>query len=200
MTTVAEFWSSSAATLKNKGVGRNPQQEHAIQPEEVRLGRVNGVFGISGEVRLFLHNRESDLFAGGGSVVTLVSPEGRREDRRIRSRQGAGKRVLGRIEGVSTPEAARSYMEWEIVCAPAALPDPGDDEYYHWQLIGMEVRTADGEHVGRLTEVLEGEGVDCWQIQGPNGDVIIPAVKAIVGSVSVADGLITLNHLPNLEA
>jgi 16S rRNA processing protein RimM len=181
-------------------MGRNPQQEHAIQPEEVRLGGVNGVFGVSGEVRLFLHNRESDLFAGDGCVVTLVSPEGRREARRIRSRDGAGKRVLGLIDGVTTPEAARGYMDWEIVCAPDAFPDTVDDEYYHWQLVGMEVRTAGGEHVGQLTEVLEGDGFDCWQIKGLDGDVIVPAVKAVVASVSVADGVIILNELPDLGA
>ena len=78
---------------------KSPEQEDAIRPDEVRLGRVSGVFGVSGELRLFLHNRESELFAGDGAVVTLVSPSGNRESHRLRSRHGAGKRILGRIEG-----------------------------------------------------------------------------------------------------
>ena len=76
-------------------MGRYPKQEHAIGSDEVRLGRVNGVFGVRGEVRLFLHNRETELFEGVGCNVTLVSPEGERQERLLKSRSGAGKRVLG---------------------------------------------------------------------------------------------------------
>ena len=99
---------------------KSPEQEDAIRPNEVRLGRVSGVFGVSGEVRLFLHNRDSDLFVGDGADVTLVSPAGERETHRLRSRRGAGKRILGRIVGVNSPDAARRYMDWEIVLAETA--------------------------------------------------------------------------------
>ena len=180
-------------------MGRNPEQEHAIRPDEVRLGRVNGVFGVRGEVRLFLHNRESDLFEGDGFDVTLVSPAGERRRRCLRSRSGAGKRVLGLIEGVRTPEEARSYMEWEIVCDPGALPEPGVDEYYHRDLIGLTVRTSEGNEVGVLTDVLEGEVLDCWQIQSEGSELIIPAVRQVVVSVDVKAGVVIINPPGDLE-
>jgi 16S rRNA processing protein RimM len=180
-------------------LGKNPQQEHAIRPEEVRLGSVNGVFGVHGEVRLFLHNRESDLFAGDGFDVTLVSPSGERQARRVRSRSGAGKRVLGKIEGVASPDLARSYMGWEIVCAPDALPTPEDDEYYHRDLVGLKVEAVDGTPVGTLTEVLEGDVVDCWQIKTAETELIVPAVKQVVVSVDLEAGVITINNPLEVE-
>ena len=180
-------------------MGRNPEQEHAIRPDEVRLGRVSGVFGVRGEVRLFLHNRESNLFEGTGFDVTLVSPDGERRRRCLRSRSGAGKRILGMIDGVATPEEARSYMEWEIVCDPAALPEPEADEYYHRDLIGLTVQTPEGSVVGVLSDVLEGEVLDCWQIQSDNTEVIVPAVREVVVSVDVAAGVVIINPPVNLE-
>ena len=169
-------------------------------PSEVRLGRVNGVFGVRGELRLFLHNRETSLFADEGFDVTLVSPDGERVDGRLRSRSGAGKRVLGRLDGVSTPDDARAYMDWEIVCPEDALPEPGPDEYYHRDLIGMSVHDTAGAVVGRLAEVLVGEVVDCWQIQTDDGDLLIPAVKDVVQSVDVDGKRIVIKPTVDLEA
>lgn len=179
---------------------KSPEQEDAIRPDEVRLGRVSGVFGVSGELRLFLHNRESELFAGDGAVVTLVSPSGNRESHRLRSRHGAGKRILGRIEGVTSPESARRFMDWEIVLAETALPATGEDEYYQRDLIGLPVRTRDGSPVGTVTEVLEGPVVDCWVIKGPEGEQMFPAVKDVVVSVDLNDGIVIADPIQEFEA
>jgi len=178
----------------------SPEQEDAIRPDEVRLGRVSGVFGVSGEVRLFLHNRDTELFAGDGAEVTLVSPAGQREVRRLRSRSGAGKRILGRISGVGTPEAARRFMDWEIVLAEASLPATGEDEYYQRDLIGLPVVTQDGTAVGTLVEVMEGPVLDCWVIKGPEGEQILPAVKDVVVSVDLRDGIVIANPVQEFEA
>lgn len=180
-------------------MGRFPKQERAIHADEVRLGRVNGVFGVRGEVRLFLHNRDSTLFAADGFEVTLVSPDGERLRRKVVSRSGAGKRILGRIDGVSDPGSARSFMNWEMVCSEADLPVPGDDEYYHRDLIGMTVQNPDGHVLGRLTDVLVGEVVDCWQIESHEGELIVPAIKEVVLSVDVAAGLVVIVPPPSLE-
>ena len=179
---------------------KSPKQEDAIRPDEVRLGRVNGVFGVSGEVRLFLHNRETELFAGEGAQVTLVSTEGERRVLNLRSRQGAGKRILGRIEGVVCPEGARSYIDWEIVIAASALPSTADGEYYQRDLIGLEVRTAEGEVVGTLTEIMEGPVVDCWVVRGSEGEVMFPAIKDIVVDVDLERGITIAAPVQEFEA
>ena len=74
--------------------------------EPLRLGHVSGVFGVRGEVRLFLHNRESTLLNKGRNVV-LVSPEGERLAVSLRSRPGAGRRSLGVTDGLSPPAGAQ---------------------------------------------------------------------------------------------
>ena len=177
---------------------KSPLQENAIRPDEVRLGRVNGIFGLSGEVRLFLHNRESDLFAKGGMEVTLVSPDGVREVRGIQSRKGAGKRILGRIDGITTPELARAYMDWEIVVTEGVLPETSEDEYYQRDLIGLSVRTVEGDVVGEITEVMEGPAVDCWVVKGPHGEVIFPAIKDVVVSVDLKSGIVISSSIDEL--
>ena len=179
---------------------KSPKQEDAIRPDEVRLGRVSGVFGVLGEVRLYLHNRETDLFAGDGIQVTLVSPNGERERHQLRSRRGAGKRILGRLDGVENPESARAYIDWEIVLDPEALPSTDEDEYYQRDLIGLEVRTADGDLVGTLSEIMEGPDVDVWIVKGEGGEVMFPAIKEVVVGVDLERGITIAERIRELEA
>ena len=59
--------------------------------DRVELGEVVGVFGVWGEVRLFLANPASDTLHQSRTVV-LVMPDGVERPVRMVVRPGAGKR------------------------------------------------------------------------------------------------------------
>ncbi len=155
-------------------------------PDEVSLGSISGIFGLGGEVRVFLHNRESGLLETPRPVV-LVSPDGERRPSRLRTRPGAGGRVLGRLDGVGDREQARALMGWEILIARSELPRPEEGEYYHHQLLGLAVVDRDGRPLGTLRAVHEGQ-VDLWEVRGPEGTRYVPALSEIVLDVDLAAG------------
>lgn len=168
----------------------SPAQEAAVAEEELPLGYVSGVFGYKGEVRLFLYNRESDVFAGEGITVTLIDAEGVRVSRHLRTRSGAGKRIIGRVDGVRDEATARSLTDQEIVIEKDALPAPEDGEYYHHQLIGLPVREASGTELGTLQEIVAGHEVDIWVVRGSDGEQMIPAVREAIESVDLDTGVV----------
>ena len=183
-------------------MGRRAQraaQRAAIHPHEVRLGRINGVFGLKGEVRLFLYNPKTELFNGEGMDATLVSPDGERRATHIRSRSGAGKRILGRLDGVHSPESAASLADWEIVCDESVLPVLHADEYYHRDLIGLAVQNQSGEGFGRITEIVPGDMVDCWVAKHDGEEFMFPAVKEVVLSVDLHTGITIVDEFEEIE-
>ncbi len=161
-----------------------PPRNSRAAPDEVALGWIVGVFGIRGEVRVHLHNRESDLLRDGREVV-LIGPDGRRVRRTLRTRSGAGGRVLGRLEGVQDRDAARAWMGWEIVLPAEELPDPGPDTWYVRDLLGLEVQDEQGSRLGRLVEVHATGPVDVWEIEGDDGPWFLPALKERIVAVDL---------------
>jgi 16S rRNA processing protein RimM len=159
-----------------------------VREDELRFGRINGVFGIQGEVRLFLYNRESDLLDDEREVTLLH--EGKRRVVRIKSRSGAGKRVLGRIRGVDTPEAARDLIGAEILIPAANLPSLPEDTYYHHQLLGLPVHTESGELLGTIQEIHSSGNVDLWLVRSRDAEIYIPAIGDEVISVQPGVGVI----------
>ena len=170
-----------------------PQKKSSAQAGEISLGWVVGVFGTDGEVRLHLHNRESTLLSDGFEVI-LVDSEGERRSARVTSRSGAGGRVLGRIEGVSDRDGARQCMGTELVLPRDALPEPEEGEYYHVDLVGLDVCLEGGEQVGILQEIQAANQVDIWVVEAEDGSHFIPAIGDRIVSVDLEIGQVIVTE------
>lgn len=147
------------------------------------LGEIVGVFGIKGEVRVLLHHREGEtLFKA--RRVTLVSRAGERRSVELVARPGAGKRVLGRVSGVDTPEAAALLVGWSVVVDRALLAPPAEGEFYIHDLLGMAVFDDAGLELGVLANVVAGER-DVWVLNTPTGEAWVLASPENIRTVDL---------------
>jgi len=159
--------------------------------DEIELGRVSGVFGVRGEVRLHLHNRESVLLEGWWPVV-LISPDGRRWAARLSARPGAGKRILGTLEGVVDREEARSLMEWRVGVAKADLPPTDDGEFYVWQVEGLPV-LVEGRHLGEVVTLQRAGPADILVVDTADGELFVPLTREQVLELDLDGGRVVLH-------
>lgn len=156
----------------------------------MELGFISGVFGVQGEVRLFLHNEESDTLDDERRVV-LVRGDGTRVEARMRARSGAGKRIIGRIGGLTDREIAASMKGWRVAIAIADLPEPEAGEFYVHDLEGLSVRIGERE-VGRVATVHATPGGDVLEIETADGRQFVPAIERFVLDVDLDAGAISL--------
>jgi 16S rRNA processing protein RimM len=149
-----------------------------------------GVFGVRGEVRLHLHHRESTLLKRPREVV-LESKDGARQVVRLSARSGAGKRVIGSVDGVTDPERARELIGWTVRIDRSALPAPAPGEFYVWAVPGLAVWMG-GDQVGTAVDVHETPGGDVLEVELPDGPVFVPLLREWVVEVNVQGGRVVL--------
>lgn len=157
--------------------------------DEVELARVSGVFGVRGEVRLHVHDREGSFLLDGPTEVVLVGPDGARRAARLTCRPGAGRRVLGRIDGVGDRDAAAALKGTRVVVSRAAFPAPAPGEFYVTDLIGLSV-LADDRPVGRLQQVHATAGGDILELRVGGGSVFLPFASADILEFDLAGGVL----------
>ena len=58
----------------------------------------------------------------------------------------------------------------------------------------------DGRPLGRLQEVIHTPANDVWAVQGPQGEVLIPALQDVVAEVRLADRRIRVHDVPGLTS
>lgn len=168
----------------------NPLRPPVVDPSEVELGYISGVFGVHGEVRVHLYNRDSVL-TQGPQRVTLLAPDGTRRQARIVVRSGSGLRFLGRIEGLTGREQALALKGCTLVMHQDQLPAPGPGEFYVREILGFPV-IIQGANVGRVVQVHPAPAGDLLEVDTGRTRCFVPLVARWVLRVDVQAGQVEL--------
>ena len=89
-------------------------------------------------------------------------------------------------------QAQRLAGLWLCV-AQSEVPSAEEGEYFHYQLIGLKVRTVDGEDLGELAEILETGSNDVYVVAGLDGEILVPALSRVVREIDIAGGLMVVD-------
>jgi ribosomal 30S subunit maturation factor RimM len=118
-------------------------------------------FGFKGELKIFLYN-PAGRWSGVRDVV-LRDKSGARHAVRLSLRPGAGKRILGTIEGLHDVADVERFVGAKLLAEREALPA---QEYYEADLLRLPVRTVGGKALGVLTAIHRQGAVDLWEVEG----------------------------------
>lgn len=150
--------------------------------DKVCVGAIGGAFGVRGEVRLKSFCTVPDDIATYGQ---LTSEDGARRFSVRLTRPVTG--GLGaRLSGIDTKEQADALKGLTLWADRAALPALPDDEFYHADLIGLEVADPGGAILGRVRAIYDHGAGDILEISGPSGLILIPFTRAAVPTVDLA--------------
>jgi 16S rRNA processing protein RimM len=109
--------------------------------------------------------------------------------------------VIG-IEGVTDMNAAAALAGTELRVPREWLPALPDGTFYHHDLVGCAVETADGLAVGRVAAVEGAAGGHRLVVDTPRGELLIPLAAEICRTIDPAarrivitppEGLLDLN-------
>lgn len=165
-----------------------------MDDRQVLLGRIVGVFGVDGWVKLhsFTEPREN-IFRY--RPWTLRGPGGETQEERPQGR-AQGKGVVARLSGVADRDAAAALVGTEIWVPRATLPKPRAGEYYWADLEGLAVRTVEGTSLGHVSHLFATGANDVMVVQGER-ERLIPFVPGLqVVKVDLDAGLIEVDWDP----
>ncbi|MDT0681120.1 ribosome maturation factor RimM [Roseicyclus sp. F158] len=157
-------------------------------PERVCVAAIAGSFGVRGEVRLKSFTADPEAVA---DYAPLTTEDGARSfDLTLgKSIKGA---FAARLSGVRTKEEADALKGTRLFALRSKMPDLPDDEFYHADLIGLEVVDTGGTVLGRIRAIHDHGAGDLLEIYGPGlkSTVLVPFTREIVPTVDIAAGRI----------
>lgn len=104
------------------------------------------------------------------------------------------KGVVVRVQGVTDRNGADALRGRELYVARSRLPQAEPGSYYHTDLIGLDVLTADGARIGRVVDVQNFGAGDLLEIarDGTKETELIPFTNACVPDIDLARGRVTI--------
>ena len=150
------------------------------------IGRIIAPHGIRGEIKVEVLTDFPERFKPG----THVSLGAGTEDPEARPAKIAAARphkggFLVKLDIVPDRNAAELVRNRYLLIPAADAMPLGEHENYLHDLIGLEVETTDGQHLGELREVLFTNANDVYVVCGPAGEVLLPAIRDVVLQVDL---------------
>lgn len=171
------------------------------EPALVVLGRVVGVHGLRGQVRVRYFGDGPDNLLSVEDVWLAESPEGAgAETWGVRAcGTGRGGEVRLALEGVETREQAQDLRGRYVLAQAGVLPPLPDGEYYWHELIGCRVEDTAGRAIGTVREILETGAHDVLAIEAEDGRRhLVPTAEHFLREVDVPGRRLVVELVPGL--
>ena len=160
---------------------------------EVVVGRIGKAHGVRGEVSVELRTDEPDRRFVDGAVLGTRTPRGdaptgpdRPAVLTISGTRWHQSRLLVTFAEAGDRTAAEALRGLTLVTDLDDAETPSDpDEFYDHQLVGCQVVTTDGRHVGEVAGVVHGGAQDLLSVTTSDGEALVPFVSALVPVVDL---------------
>jgi 16S rRNA processing protein RimM len=153
---------------------------HSEAEDPIVVARVIGPHGRHGGLNIQLLSDRPGRFDVGRDLLVDGRTYAISE-----SRQTGPDTALICLEGVTGRRDASVFSGKYLAANHDGETILEEGEYFHYQLIGMEVRTEGGERLGELQEILETGSNDVYIVRGGDAEVLIPAMAQVVIEVDV---------------
>ena len=163
-----------------------------MEKNKVCLGAIVGVHGIRGEVKIKCFCEDEKHLTAYGA---LSNEQGDMSlDIKI---VGHSKDLLrAKIKGVEDRTTAEGYIGTGLYIERDKLPSLDEEEFYHADLIGLDVRNNQGESLGEVNAIYNFGAGDILEVKTKDGVLeMLPFNKTFVPTINIKDGYIIVEMM-----
>ncbi len=169
--------------------------------EKIILGRITGVYGVKGWVKIFSHTDPMEAIVDFSSWY--IRAEGRKQAQWTKVKLKTGKRhaktVVAKLEHCNDRDQAMAYVGNEIAVELQQLEKQREEDTYYWRdLIGLRVTNQQGIELGTVKTLLETGANDVlvvvFEEEGETKERLIPwTIDIAIVAVDIEKGSIEVD-------
>jgi 16S rRNA processing protein RimM len=169
-----------------------------ISPENLLLvGKVIRPHGLDGSLRIRSYAQSAESFLDAGNVF-LKSDKDEMRKCKVLSIKPHKSLFLILLQGLRSPEEAERYRGAEIFIRKDLLEQKGEEEYFWFELIGLEVFLNSGQYLGKLTDIIPTGSNDIYVVKKGGKELLIPAIHEVIDEIDVENKKIIISEMEGL--
>lgn len=161
-------------------------------PEFITIAEILSPWGTKGKLKLKIETDFLQRFAPGSKIYI------NRQPLTIDSTEWHNGKPVIKLNTINSFEDAQKLRGKSIEIHRSQVYPLSEGQYYHFQLIGLEVWTTQGELLGNITEILTAESNDNYVVRSAKGEILIPAIEDVVKSIDPIKGCVVIEPIKGL--
>lgn len=158
------------------------------------VGRIIAPHGVRGEVKVEVQTDFPQRFQPGSTIWL----EDEAEPMRVMAARRQNDFLLLQFDAIPSRTEAEPLRD-RLLMVPRALAMPlPEGEYYSDDLQGLMVTTTDGDELGVLVDVWWTNANEVYVVEGPWGEILLPAIAEVVQEVDLQNRRMLVKLLPGL--
>ena len=164
------------------------------------IGRVTGVHGLNGNLKVWSFAESIDTFCPG-KIVLLKSEEALESMGKpytILKALAHKKGILLTLSGIDNRNLAEELVGKEILIDRDQLPEPTEDTWYWQDLLGLDVFDHQKGFIGKITDIFPTGANDMLVVMDKTRETLVPMHKHFVESIDIEKNAVKTTLPPEL--
>lgn len=170
-----------------------------MQVKQIAVGKIKSSHGIKGEVKIACLTDFPSRFQPG--LVLYLEPSlSQVESLVLEYAKTSGNVMILKFENVDNRGQADELKGRTLEVLVDDIERLPEDTYWQFQIIGLDVVTSSGVHLGKVSEILKTGANDVYTVKSLQSgkEILIPAIKDVVKKVDLEKGVLIIEPLPGL--
>ena len=174
------------------------------QSQSILVGKIVATHGLAGGVRAAVFSDVPHRFSAGQVVYIsgqsyVISSSSPASFKSATNRSGksttnrSGDQIILWFQGLDSEDTVKGLLGEEVTVPETEVPDLPEGQYFHFQIVGLQVLTEEGENLGRVSEILETGSNDVYVTSGDSGELLIPALADVIREIRLSEGVMVVS-------
>ena len=163
----------------------------------LELGQIVNVKGLKGEVKVNSFTDDNTKFERIPNV--FIKQKGNLKEYSIEKVGYSKNQVIIKFKGVDTVEEAETLRNSYIVVDREIFGELPEGVYYIADLLGLDVYTEDGTHIGKVDDIFSTGANDVYVVKDELGKQrLLPGIDEVIKHIDIESGKIIVNLIEGL--
>ena len=156
--------------------------------------------GIKGELQVISLTDFPEERFQPGSQLFIEKDDGQHQEVEVESARPHKQFMLIKLKGYDNINDVLQFTKKKLQVSEDQQDDLPQGQYYYRQIVGLDVKTTDGQLLGQIKEIMPTGANDVWVVARPNKeDLLLPAIPDVIKEVNLDDGLVIVELMEGLE-
>lgn len=163
----------------------------------ILIGHVIRPHGLAGLLRIVSYAQSTETFLRAGSVFLSIDKKGFLKEKVV-SVKPHGSTCILRLSHINSIDQAERYKGAEILIRKESLLKEEGDEFFWYELIGLDVYLLSGQYLGVIKKIFPTGGNDVYVVEGQGKEFLIPAIHQVVKEINIGDRKMIISPIKGL--